>query len=131
MSLNSIQQSSQAQFDRQSDRYGKNHILADISDVEAAFHWIVQPTNPTALDIATGGGHTGLCLASRGYRVTLADISSAMLTNAVKLAGERGLTVETRQHPAEELPYPDTSFDLVSCRVAAHHFHDKGAAEGR
>jgi ubiquinone/menaquinone biosynthesis C-methylase UbiE len=32
------------------------------------------------------------------------------------------LKVETRQHPAEALPYPDASFDLVTCRVAPHHF---------
>jgi ubiquinone/menaquinone biosynthesis C-methylase UbiE len=121
-SLDSVQQASQAQFDRQSARYGKSHILADVSDVEAAFHWITQPPQATALDIATGGGHTGLCLASRGYRVTLADISAAMLENAQKLATERSLTVETRQHPAEDMPYPEASFDLVSSRVAPHHF---------
>ena len=30
--------------------------------------------------------------------------------------------MQTRQHPAEEFPYPDHCFDLVTCRVAAHHF---------
>jgi SAM-dependent methyltransferase len=32
------------------------------------------------------------------------------------------LNVQTRLHTAEEFPYADTSFDLVMCRVAAHHF---------
>jgi ubiquinone/menaquinone biosynthesis C-methylase UbiE len=30
--------------------------------------------------------------------------------------------VETRLFPAEEMPFPDASFDLVSSRVAPHHF---------
>jgi SAM-dependent methyltransferase len=30
--------------------------------------------------------------------------------------------VETRQHTAELFPYADETFDLVTCRVAAHHF---------
>jgi ubiquinone/menaquinone biosynthesis C-methylase UbiE len=30
--------------------------------------------------------------------------------------------VATRQHAAEQFPYADASFDLVTCRVAAHHF---------
>src|SRR5262249_32951149 len=37
-------------------------------------------------------------------------------------ARARGLTIQTRQHTAEQLPYPDASFDLVSSRVAPHHF---------
>ena len=38
-----------------------------------------------------------------------------------------GLRVETRQHTAESFPYPDNTFDLVTCRVAAHHFSDPAA----
>ena len=30
--------------------------------------------------------------------------------------------METRQHAAEELPYEDAAFDLVTSRVAPHHF---------
>jgi SAM-dependent methyltransferase len=30
--------------------------------------------------------------------------------------------------PAEKLPFDDGSFDLVACRVAAHHFDDVQAA---
>jgi SAM-dependent methyltransferase len=37
-------------------------------------------------------------------------------------AAARGLRVIARLHPAEHLPYADASFDLVTCRVAAHHF---------
>lgn len=121
--LDSIQQSSRAQFDRQSANYGASHILAQTDDVsEALSH--VPPLTPgqTALDVATGGGHTGLLLAAWGYRVTLADISRGMLERAAALAAERGLRVETRQHPAEAMPYAGGSFDLVSCRVAPHHF---------
>jgi SAM-dependent methyltransferase len=37
-----------------------------------------------ALDVATGAGHTGLYLASVGWQVTLADISSAMLEQRLR-----------------------------------------------
>lgn len=117
--LNDIQRSAQAQFDRQSSRYGKDHILSDTSDVAE----IIRHVKGTrALDVATGAGHTGLYLASQGWDVTLADISTAMLETAQTAAQERGLRVETRQHTAEELPYADATFDLVTSRVAPHHF---------
>ena len=88
--LDSIQRSSQEQFDRQSDRYGKSHILADTSDVaELLKHVPPRPTKRT-LDVATGGGHTGLYLAEHGWTVTLADLSAAMLERAKALATERG-----------------------------------------
>jgi ubiquinone/menaquinone biosynthesis C-methylase UbiE len=120
--LDDIQRSAQQQFDRQSACYGKSHILSDVADVAEIIARIPAGQGRRALDVATGGGHTGLYLASQGWEVTLADISPAMLERARALAGERGLRVETRQHTAESMPYPDATFDLVTCRVAPHHF---------
>jgi len=125
--MDSIQRAAQQQFDRQSDRYGKGHILSDVSDVKYALGRLTWLKPGHALDVATGAGHTGLCVASAGWQVTLADISTAMLERAAATARERGLTVETRQHTAESFPYMDGTFDLVTCRVAAHHFSDPAA----
>jgi ubiquinone/menaquinone biosynthesis C-methylase UbiE len=90
--------------------------------LKAVLARVPLPLGHTALDIATGAGHTGLYLASQGWQVTLADISLAMLDRALVAAKERGLAVETRQHTAEAFPYANATFDLVTCRVAAHHF---------
>jgi len=125
--LNAIQRMAQQQFDRQSDRYGKGHILADVADVKGALERLPWLKPGRALDVAAGAGHTGLFLADAGWQVTLADISSAMLERAVATARERELRIETRQHTAESFPYTDSLFDLVTCRVAAHHFSDPGA----
>jgi len=111
-----------AQFDRQSDRYGKSHILADTADVAAGLEGVPIPPNGAALDVATGGGHTALYLARQGWRVTAGDIAPRMLENAVRLAAEAGCTIETRRFPGELMPFPDLSFDLVTVRVAPHHF---------
>ena len=122
MALDDVQQTAQAQFSRQSDRYGGTHILADVSDVTAVLDIISLPHRARILDVATGAGHTGLHLAAQGHDVTLSDVAEPMLEQARRRAMELGLKVETRQHPAEELPYSNGSFDLVTCRVAAHHF---------
>lgn len=124
MKLDAVQQAAQEQFARQSHRYGRSHILQNVEDVQAAIDPLNLPAGARALDIATGAGHTGLYLAGRGYQVTLTDVAEPMLQRAREAAAERGLTIATRQHLAEELPYADASFDLVTCRVAAHHFSD-------
>lgn len=124
--LDSNQSASAAQFDRQSDRYGKSHILADTGDVAAALKETAVPAGGRALDIATGGGHTALYLARQGWRVTAGDVSARMLENATKLLAGEGLTLETKLFPAEEIPFPDATFGLVSSRVAPHHFSSPG-----
>lgn len=88
----------------------------------AALEKISLPQRARVLDVATGAGHTGLHLASLGHEVTCADIAAPMLDRVREAAQERGLTVETRQHPAEEFPYADASVDLVTSRIAPHHF---------
>jgi ubiquinone/menaquinone biosynthesis C-methylase UbiE len=122
LSLDAVQRASQEQFSRQSHRYGQGHVLENIDDVRAAAAQMALSPKARVLDVATGGGHTGLFFASLGHDVTLADISQSMLERAAKTAAERGLTVQTRLHAAEQFPYPDADFDLVTCRVAPHHF---------
>ena len=121
--LDPQQQVSAAQFDRQSAHYGRGHILADTSDVDRALQGFDLAAGGRALDVATGGGHTALCLARRGLRVTLGDVSPKMLTAAAALLREEGHEPdEVRQFPAESMPFQDESFAVVSSRVAPHHF---------
>ncbi|MBK1881277.1 methyltransferase domain-containing protein [Luteolibacter pohnpeiensis] len=123
MSLDSQQERSAAQFDRQAGNYGRGHILEDTRDVRELLALISEPKG-RALDVATGGGHAGLALAKAGYEVVLGDLAPAMIANAVNLLKEEGFEVESALFPAERFPFPDASFDLVSCRVAPHHFSD-------
>lgn len=113
---------SRQQFDRQAECYGRGHILRDVADVADALETIDAAGLSPALDVATGAGHTALYLAGRGIEVTAADIAPGMLTQTRHLAKEQGLSLATRQHAAEALPYSDGAFALVTCRVAAHHF---------
>jgi ubiquinone/menaquinone biosynthesis C-methylase UbiE len=122
MSLDPIQLAAQEQFQKQSQRYAKGHILENTKDVTAALDGIDLPPGAEALDIATGAGHAAFALARAGFRVTASDLTPAMLQRVTEGAAERGLQIQTRQHSAEALPYPDSTFQLVCCRVAPHHF---------
>jgi SAM-dependent methyltransferase len=122
MQLDAIQQAAQEQFARQSRNYGRSHILADVSDVVAALEKIRLPAHARVLDVATGAGHTGLHLASLGHEVVCADLAAPMLERVREAAAERGLKVETRQHAAEEFPDAAGTLDLVTSRIAPHHF---------
>lgn len=122
MKLDEIQEAAREQFSRQSHNYGQSHILGNVEDVQFALSHIPLPPRSKVLDVAAGAGHTGLHLAGLGYDVTLADIAAPMLERVRETARARGLVVAVNQHPAEEMPYADAAFDLVTCRVAAHHF---------
>ncbi len=54
-----------------------------------------------------------------------------MLHEAQKVAASKGLAnVETKHADAGALPFPEASFNLVTCRLAAHHFPDVAAFVG-
>ena len=80
------------------------------------------------LDVATGAGHTALAFAPLVAQVFASDITPAMLAEARRLASARGLVnVATAEAEAGALPFRDGEFDLVTCRLAAHHFPDSAA----
>ena len=75
------------------------------------------------LDIATGGGHVAYTFAPHVARVWAADITQEMLDMVKLEAAKRGLAnIRTAYAKAEQLPFDDASFDLVTCRIAPHHF---------
>ena len=85
---------------------------------------IAQPQpNWVALDIATGGGHTALIFAPFVARVIATDITPRMLEAARAFISEKGARNIVFKHAdAEDLPFEDETFDLVTCRIAPHHF---------
>jgi ubiquinone/menaquinone biosynthesis C-methylase UbiE len=75
------------------------------------------------LDIATGGGHVAYAFAPHVARAWATDITQEMLDQVKAEAGKRGLAnVRTTYAKAEALPFEDESFDLVTSRIAPHHF---------
>jgi len=87
---------------------------------------LAQP-RPTdrALDIATGAGHTALALAPHVAQVVAFDLTQQMLEETARNAAARGLNnVVTRRGAAEELPFPDATFEIVAVRQAPHHYAD-------
>jgi ubiquinone/menaquinone biosynthesis C-methylase UbiE len=80
------------------------------------------------LDVATGAGHTAIAFAPHVAHVVASDVTDQMLEQAGRLAAEKGLAnFETARADAGELPFAGDSFDLVTCRLAAHHFPDPPA----
>ena len=67
-----------------------------------------------ALDVATGGGHVARRLREAGINVVSTDPAPGMQPDVISRA--------------EEIPFADGSFDVVACRVAAHHFENVRAA---
>jgi ubiquinone/menaquinone biosynthesis C-methylase UbiE len=77
----------------------------------------------SVLDVATGSGHTALALAPHVAVVTGSDLTPAMLAEAQKLQSSRTIAnVSWHLSDVHRLPFADGSFDLVTCRRAAHHF---------
>ena len=75
------------------------------------------------LDVATGAGHTAYAFAPHVAWVWATDITAEMLDLVEKEIVRRQLTnVGTVYAKAEQLPLRDSSFDLVTCRIAPHHF---------
>jgi ubiquinone/menaquinone biosynthesis C-methylase UbiE len=81
-------------------------------DLDLIVEW--SAGSRTALDVATGGGHVARRLREAGLQVVTTDAAPGMEPDVVCRS--------------EELPFADASFDVVVCRVAAHHFDDVAQA---
>jgi ubiquinone/menaquinone biosynthesis C-methylase UbiE len=65
------------------------------------------------LDVAAGNGNATLAAARRWCDVTSTDYVGALLERGKARATAEGLAVQFEEADAENLPYPDASFDVV------------------
>ena len=84
--------------------------------------------NLRVLDVASGTGEPAISIATvlngTGH-VTGTDISAEPLAIAEQRARERNLTnIEFKVADVHALPFPDNSFDRVTCRLGAMFFSD-------
>ncbi len=68
------------------------------------------------LDAGCGTGFLAFELAARGHHATGVDFAPAMVAEARRKAAERGLDLRFEEGDAEQLAFPDGSFDLVVSR---------------
>jgi ubiquinone/menaquinone biosynthesis C-methylase UbiE len=119
----------QAQFGATAAAYSTSAGHADQTTLKALVAFADPQPTDTVLDIATGAGHTALAFAPHVEKVVAYDLTKAMLAETAKNAAQRDLTnVATKQGPAETLPFADAAFDIVTVRLASHHFADNAAA---
>jgi ubiquinone/menaquinone biosynthesis C-methylase UbiE len=88
---------------------------------------LVELVKPQAswrvLDVATGAGHTAYAFAPHVARVWATDITEEMLALVRTEIDKRNLAnMRVAYAKAESLPFEDESFDLVTSRIAPHHF---------
>lgn len=83
---------------------------------------------PSALELGCGTGffllnlmQAGVVAADGGH---VSDISPGMVEVATRNAGSLGFAVDGRVADAEQIPYPDGSFDLVVGHAVLHHIPD-------
>jgi len=80
------------------------------------------------LDLASGVGDPALSIAEEvgsSGRVTATDLGPGMMSLAEELAHKKGLAnIEFREASAEALPFPDGSYDVLTCRFGVMFFPD-------
>jgi ubiquinone/menaquinone biosynthesis C-methylase UbiE len=128
-SQESVHRKVQQQFGATAAAYSTSAGHGDQAVLNALVSLAAPHSTDTVLDIATGAGHTALAFAPHVEKVVAYDLTEAMLAETAKNAAQRGLTnLSTQQGPAEKLPFPDATFDIVTVRLASHHFADNAAA---
>ena len=98
-------------WSERAEAYRESDAHREGRDLELFAEWA---EGTTALDVATGGGNVARVLRAAGLELVTIDSAPGMKPTVVSRA--------------EEIPFADASFDVVACRVAAHHFQDPANA---
>jgi ubiquinone/menaquinone biosynthesis C-methylase UbiE len=123
-----ILETAQAQFEATAANYVDSPRHAGGADLRRLVELGALRGDERVLDIATGAGHTALAFAPHVAEVVATDLTPRMLELAAALATKRGIhNVRFVQAHAESLPFSAQSFEVVTCRIAPHHFADPNA----
>ncbi len=110
------------------DVYARRYDGIKQYDPDNETHYLARPVlqrlgerAPLVLDVATGTGRLPLALLDQPDfqgRIIALDLSRKMLSVAAEKLAPYGERVHLMHAPAERLPFPDDTFDLVTCLEA-------------
>jgi ubiquinone/menaquinone biosynthesis C-methylase UbiE len=106
----------------------KNDIFSNVDYLNYTLNEVSPGISDVMLEVAAGTCVNGRAFAPHVSSVVCLDATPAMLE-----VGKQGASREHLQNmsfvcgTAEELPFPDKSFDIVFSRLAFHHFTDTDA----
>src|SRR3954452_6775978 len=101
-------------WSQRADAFRESPTHREGPDLDLLVEWCEPGAHVKVLDVATGGGHVARRLREQGCTVVTVDPAPGMKADVVA--------------PADHLPFEDGSFDVVTCRIAAHPFPDIAAA---
>ena len=101
-------------WSQRADAFRESPTHREGPDLDLLVEWCEPGPDVKVLDVATGGGHVARRLREEGCTVVTVDPAPGMKADVIA--------------PADHLPFEDGSFDVVTCRIAAHHFPDIRAA---
>jgi len=112
----------QRQFTRTAEAFTE-FAVRDTAEVTAEKVQFAKPQpDSIALDVACGPGAFVLALAPRVRFACGVDLTAELLRRARALQNDKGIAnAFFSRGEAEQLPFLDASFDLVSCQMAFHH----------
>jgi len=116
-----------AQFGKTAAAYVSSTTHASGEDLERLIAVAAARSGDRALDLGCGVGHTLRRIAPLVAFAVGADATFEMMQ-----AGRASVVIAPNtafaQSDASALPFADAAFDVVTCRLAAHHFADTAAA---
>ncbi len=111
------------QFARAGAAYVGSTTHASGADLKRMVDVAAPRTHERVLDIATGGGHVALTFAPLVREVLAVDLTPEMLAVALAHLRSAGASnVKGIVADAEMLPIASSTIDIVTCRIAPHHF---------
>ncbi|UOF90277.1 methyltransferase domain-containing protein [Fodinisporobacter ferrooxydans] len=110
------------QFAKNAQKYVASESHSQGNDLSLLIDWLRPTSDSVVLDIATGGGHVAKTLASHVSHVFATDLTEQMLENTARHLKQHGKNIWYVIADAESLPFLPNTFDIVTCRIAPHHF---------
>lgn len=128
-------------LDREAERVSSTELSGNLRDIRRANQYfggtravlkelrpLMLPGGPPlkVLDVATGSADIPTAIVAEAQRVgaNVQVVATDLQPSIVTLAGAAELRgyLQVEQADAKDLPYPDSSFDVVTLSLALHHF---------
>jgi len=123
-----------AMWEATSDSYEQRHAKALSGEKamawgmwripEAELHVLGEMVGKDVLELGCGAARWSIALAGLGVRPVGLDFSTRQLQHARRLMEEAGVDFPLIEASAEDIPLPDSSFDIVFCDWGAMTFCD-------